>query len=146
MRISLLFLSLLIFGCAKPNYVSAPSTAGVKEKAGGCQARFASRSCVSLTWEQMPTDSGFGSFVFKTFRANLADGTPVVEDPPNEVAVVLWMPDMGHGSSPVAVERVDVGTFRATKVFFPMRGNWEIRFQMKAGSDVKDQAVVAISF
>ena len=94
----------------------------------------------------MPTETAVGSFVFKTFRSNLADGSPVLVDlTRSEVAVALWMPAMGHGSSPVKVVRVDIGTYRASQVFFTMKGEWEIRIQLKERGDVKDQAILPIT-
>jgi hypothetical protein len=84
-----------------------------------------------------------GSFLFKVFRPNNADGSPVLEDVGN-VSVALFMPSMGHGSSPITVERLDVGTYRAKNVFFTMAGNWEIQFMLKAGDAVTDQAVIDI--
>ena len=140
--------------CANPNYVSTSlvgaggggADGGPGQKTTLCEAKFATQNCVSLSWEKMPTESAVGSFVFKTFRSNLADGSPVLENlPGDEVAVALWMPGMGHGSSPVKVERVDVGTYRASQVFFTMKGQWEIRIQLKERGDVKDQAILPIT-
>jgi len=144
--ITTLLLSVSLPACAVPHYVTqtgATTTPG--QKADACQAKFASERCVSYTWEKMPTDRDVGSFLFKTFRPNAADGSPVLEDLDGTVAVMLWMPSMGHGSSPVTVERVDVGTYRATQVFFVMRGEWEIHFQVKDGNSVRDQAIVPIN-
>ena len=63
----------------------------------------------------------------------------------DSVEVALWMPSMGHGSSPVTVERLDTGTYRASEVFFTMKGDWEIRIQLKEGDEVRDQAIVPIT-
>lgn len=82
---------------------------------------------------------------FKTGRANLVDGSFLAEDPYLELAVVLWMPSMGHGSSPVTIERLDRGTYRVSEVFFTMAGDWEIRVQLKAGNDVKSEAILPLS-
>ena len=130
--------------CANPKYFTPESGGGnAFEKLNTCQAQFNSKHCVSYAWEKMPKDSETGSFLFKTFRQNAADGSPVLEDL-GTMAVVLWMPSMGHGSSPVTVERLDVGTYRAKNVFFVMKGEWDIRFQVKDGSDVKDEAIIPI--
>jgi hypothetical protein len=146
MRISWLAFFLLC-ACAKPNYVTSNTSGdgGFQTKPSKCEAQFAAQNCVSLAWEKMPSETETGSFVFKVFHANALDGSPVVEDLPGDLAVVLWMPSMGHGSSPVKVQRLDVGTYRATQVFFPMKGVWEIRFQLKDRNDVKDQAVLTLS-
>ena len=146
MRISLLLLFFSL-GCAKPNYVSLSSAGagGLDQKPAVCAAHFAGKDCVAIAWEKMPTETAVGSFVFKITRSNLADATPVVEDLSGDITVSLWMPAMGHGSSPVQVQRLDIGTYRATEVFFTMKGEWEIRIQLKARDEVKDQAIIPIT-
>ena len=144
----LLVLALLLVSCADKNYVSVPASgAGGENKPGSCQmtctARFqTSRFCFSHAWEKMPTEKDFGSFTFKISRDNAFDQTMVMHDFSDPVTVILWMPSMGHGSSPVTLERIDTGTYRASRVFFSMPGEWELRVQVKNGTDVKDQAVI----
>lgn len=138
---------LLLAACARPTYISPAGDAENRgQQATACAARFASDRCLSFRWEKFPTETDFGSLIFKTTRENLGDGSAVPVDPPGDVAVVLWMPGMGHGSSPVTVERLDVGTYRASRVFFTMRGSWELRFQLKSGNGIDDQAIVALDF
>lgn len=151
-----LWLALLVLGglvaCADPKYApeqefgTNPSgDSGQERKLEICDANFASGQCVSYSWETKPTEENYGSFVFRILGPAAADGTRALIDPEGAVAVVLWMSSMGHGSTPVTVERLDRGTYRASKVFFTMRGEWDIRFQLKDGRDVKDQAIVTIS-
>jgi YtkA-like len=147
-RSLLLLLAVTFFNsCAKPNYLSpqAPRGGTQAQKLSACQARFASGHCAALDWETAPSDSDFGSFLFKTFRPNAGDGSPIEVDLDGTATVVLWMPGMGHGSSPVTVERLDVGTYRARNVFFVMKGDWEVRIQLKDGNEIKDQAIIPIS-
>jgi hypothetical protein len=144
--IALLFATV---GCAKPTYIAggaAPS--GVLTGAGtSCDAHFEkSGECVTIAWEKRPTESDYGSFVFKTYRLNLADQTPIVEDLSGEMSVRLFMPSMGHGSSPVAVTKIDSGTYRASNVFFSMHGDWQIYFELKTDNKVNDKAVVPVRF
>ena len=137
------WLALLLVSCANPKYAPSDSAETGDQGSGlGCQARFQGGQCVSISWEKKPTDEEFGSFLFKVFRQG---ATPILEDPPN-VSVILWMPGMGHGSSPVTVARLDVGTYRASEVFFTMGGDWEIRFHVKEGQNVQDQASVPFRF
>lgn len=58
-------------------------------------------------------------------------GPTDIED---QVSVELWMPDMGHGSSPTQVKRatdesgqVIPGAFIVSNVYFIMGGKWEVR-------------------
>jgi hypothetical protein len=93
---------------------------------------------VDYFWEQMPTETDFGSFIFKTHRpAGMID----ISGP----TVMLWMPSMGHGSSPVTVERLSTGVYRASRVFFTMKGDWEIHVQSKDGGEVHDEAVLHVA-
>ena len=66
--------------------------------------------------------------IFKVSRTNIFDGSPVLTDIAFPT-LILWMPSMGHGSSPTRVERLDTGTYRASEVFFVMPGEWELKFE-----------------
>lgn len=134
-------------GCAQPRYEAAPPAS----RNGGEQrlvaGRFASSGLlVSYQWETMPTEESEGSFLFRTYAPDPRDAFPELRDPAGTVAVELWMPDMNHGSSPVLVERLGTGTYRASQVFFSMRGAWEIRVQEKVGPNVVDQAALPFLF
>lgn len=139
--LSVFALGLLLAGCAKPTYLSGGES-GASKSGSGCMATFAiSGSCVELKWEKFPTETDFGSFIF-----TITDSTGILVDAPSTNAttlpkVVLWMPSMGHGSSPVTVERLGTGLYRATAVFFSMKGDWEIRFQTSS-----EQATYALDF
>lgn len=137
----------MLAGCADPKYAPAPAarSGGEQQKVLTCEAKFADGHCVSIQWETFPTEEDYGSFLLKVFRPNRADGSAVLESPGVVPAVVLWMPSMGHGSSPVTVEQLDTGTYRASDVFFSMKGDWDIRIQLKQGDDVRDQALVQIT-
>lgn len=145
------FLSLALAACADPKYVTQNQTVGGsgEQKLSQCQAQFASGACVSLNWETMPSGASYGSFLFKVFRANKGDGSAVPVDIVGgsgaTLTVLAWMPSMGHGAPPIRVEQLDVGTYRASNVFFTMKGDWEIRVQVKNGNAVQDQAVFSLS-
>lgn len=47
--------------------------------------------------------------------------------PVDHVAVDLWMPSAGHGSSPVAVSQVDENHYRVQQAYFVMSGQWLVR-------------------
>lgn len=140
--IAIIFLSsilLTVSGCAKPNYLDSQKDASFSGKAGGgrCGAETSTGSiCIKLTWETLPTETQFGSFIF-TLSDLAADRLDTTNHSP--MSVVLWMPSMGHGSSPVTVETIAPGIYRAKKVFFNMKGDWEIQFRIG-----QNQAVYAI--
>ncbi len=146
--ISILF---LLVGCAEPKYVKGSDGradgTNAQESQANCQASFSTSGlCLTWYWEKKPTSSEMGSLIFKTYRLNTLDQTPIEVDLMTTPQVVLWMPSMGHGSTPTQTARVDEGTYRATNVFFIMPGDWEIRFQVKNGTEVSDEAHISLVF
>lgn len=45
----------------------------------------------------------------------------------------LWMPGMGHGSSPVQLKQLGPNLFQVTKAYFVMPGQWVIRMRFEFG-------------
>ena len=76
-------------------------------------------------------------------RLNLFDEGDVGSD--SEVAVALWMPAMGHGSSPVTVGPQGGGVYSVSKAYFIMPGTWDVRVQIKKNHQLFEQAVVSVS-
>ncbi len=106
--------------------------------------------CGRLDWVRFPSEEETGMFLLRFTRVE--NGSSIPADAPSglRVAVKLWMPDMGHGSSPVKVVRPlnasgtpETGLYRAEEVHFVMPGAWEIRviFKDESGAPV-DQAVL----
>lgn len=138
-------------GCAEPKYETvqqAPAgNTSQSQKVTECEIIFQnSRYCLLWRWELIPTSTQVGSVIFKVVRANALDDSPIPVDLTSIPALILWMPSMGHGSSPTTVEQVDTGSYRAKNVFFIMPGEWELKFQVKDGSTIQDEAVVTLTF
>ncbi|MBC7457388.1 MAG: hypothetical protein H7235_03860 [Bdellovibrionaceae bacterium] len=149
MTISLIFL--FFASCAQPKYVNENNNNqdnnSADQTGADCSTRFAqSQVCVSWYWEKKPTSSDIGSLIFKTFRLNTFDHTAIELNTVSVPQVQLWMPGMGHGSTPTHVTQLDVGTYRAENVFFIMPGEWDMRFQIKDGDTVSDEALMHITF
>ena len=145
-----IFLIHLFFSCAQPKYIqktddtnSAPS---YQKNKADCNVQLKnSKLCLSWLWELKPTETEMGSFVFKIYKLNNYDQTAIMMENGDKVEVVLWMPSMGHGSSPTTVEKLDVGTYRTHDVFFTMPGEWQIKFQFKnLNNELTDEAIVDI--
>lgn len=146
----LLTFTLSLLACAQPKYENvlsdSPSTPP-SEKFSDCALRLKNSGyCVAWAWEQKPVGTNPGSLAFKILRPNLLDQSAMPADINTDVAIVLWMTSMGHGSTAVKVEKVDTGSYRATNVRFVMPGDWEIRFQLKNGNHIQDEAVSHITF
>ncbi len=143
---------LIGIGCAEKNYVqSSGDGAGPQKPVGDCDIRFqlpVSKSCVGFSWEKVQEGRRPGIGLLKIWRPNRADKSPVPVDAGEVVEVILWMPHMGggHGSDPVTVEPVDVGTYRLRRVFFSMPGQWEIRVFVKSGGNVVDQIYLPFTY
>lgn len=83
-----------------------------------------------LFWEKRPQVG-----IESVLRIEMMDGN--IHQPTNieaDVAVQLWMPSMGHGSSPVQLDRIanakgnfDTAVYRVSKMNFIMEGEWEVR-------------------
>lgn len=71
-------------------------------------------------------------------RVDWKDGATLAPAEPGRFRVWLWMPDMGHGSSPTKLQPLlddqgqpVPGAFRVTHVYFTMGGRWEVRVSLK---------------
>ena len=100
--------------------------------------------CAALTWTRPPAEEQTGSFELAFWRAGKPESGGPYVDPASTVAVKLWMPAMGHGSSPVKIAHGDAGKFQVTDVYFVMPGDWEIHVLLKNGSNVVDEAVLPV--
>ena len=136
LKLTLLFF--LALSCANPHYVTEEDR-DIKDISGECGYFFSSEKiCLKTEWIKKPTESSFG--VLSLTFVDSVDQTRFI-DPLQEPFIHLWMPSMGHGSSPVTMERVDVGRYRAKDVFFIMTGEWDVHYQLKSGSHVVEEKI-----
>jgi hypothetical protein len=128
-------------GCAKSNYQESQN---VETYAASCELRFTTNGlCVDLVWDKMQTDSEYGIITLKFYAK---ENPTVFVDPTNTPFVQLFMPSMGHGSSPTHVQKTSVGIYQVTNVFFSMPGNWDLRVQLKEGSKVIEQVIQKFNY
>lgn len=66
-----------------------------------------------------------------------ASGLPAVLD--GELKVKLWMPSMGHGSSPVKISKTGEGVYEVSEVYFIMAGEWEIIYQIMENGNLTQE-------
>lgn len=108
-----------------------------------CDFTFQAGLCAQLTWTKPADSDNTGTFQLQFFRGNERVGPEA-----GTVFVKLWMPSMGHGSSPVTTvvltDNGAIGLFEARNVFFVMPGAWDIRVQLKNGTQLLDEATLAI--
>lgn len=128
-----------------PSPSPSPATCDVELKNSGV--------CLDLSWDTKPTDEEEGAFTLHFW--DKTDGTiegPYM-NPPHSLKVILWMPDMGHGSSPVKTKQSTdengsaiTGVYNVTRVTFVMPGEWEIRIQLKKDGKVVDEAILPYTY
>ncbi len=143
-----LVISLILISCAKPNYQESKVQPDLQSSfVGECVVQFEkSKLCVHFNWEKMQTSrDDLGVFTFRVFKKS-SDQFPELVDLNPQPYVHLWM-DMGHGSTKdVVTERLRVGTYRASNVFFTMEGPWEIHLQLREGKEVLDEALIQYTY
>lgn len=142
----MLSLTVSLTACAHPNYQensnSNPQESGEKTNSR-CFLQFSSQAlCAAYDWETYPSESETGAFVARF--TNPATGSLI--DPALPLKVVLWMPSMGHGSSPVEVTRLSVGLYRVARVYFSMPGTWQIRFQLLQQGTMVEEQIATIQY
>jgi hypothetical protein len=146
------FLSLGVFaliGCAHPNFQDSPVPAGPPEQKaeGSCQILFPHSSlCGRILWKTGLTEKTGSIFEFMTWNPQSADSKgPFADVPDMTWRISIFMPDMGHGSSPVRLEQISSGHYQVSKLYFFMPGRWEIRFQLEnRSSQVIDQFALPV--
>jgi hypothetical protein len=125
-------LAVLLMACAHPHYGDASSVEDqTQSQSGHCAFSFSgSVSCAEMLWEKNQTADDTGSF-FLHFGTLAANANLLPQDPAQIRSVRLWMPAMGHGSSPLTVTRLNTGVYHVTGVWFSMPGEWEIQIQIQ---------------
>ena len=111
-----------------------------------CDFEFSSEKlCAQLNWIKKPSSEEPGEFKLSFWKKDQNPNASVIFQNPEapQVFVKLWMPDMGHGSSPVTVTQASDGhgapvdgVFSAKGVFFIMTGKWEIQVQLRSSEGV----------
>ena len=125
------FLSLTLFfliGCAPGPAFSHESmnTTGAGNQKTGTDCTFkneAKKLCLKMDWVVGPAVKKENKISWKI----LSMETEEVVHFKNAVNIELWMPDMGHGSSPT--ETILIGeNYQTSKMYFIMRGAWVLNF------------------
>lgn len=153
---SLFFFAILSTGCLSSpllNHADASAPrASLAQFDPNCPLFYKTENlCASLTWTKPATEDERGEFTLRFWDRDAATPNGPYVDPSHSVFVKLWMPSMGHGSSPVkVVPTVDAsgthvpGVYDASEVYFVMPGAWEIWVQLRQGKQVLDEAKIDI--
>jgi hypothetical protein len=95
-----------------------------------------------LTWLQGPKGDASES----EMQVEWHDATThAIAEPTFEFTVELMMPSMGHGSSPVRIERAldssgqpILGTFNVSEMYFTMPGAWDVEVKIKDSKGLEE--------
>lgn len=96
-----------------------------------------------VSWVDGPK-KGASKFIMKTWKNDVGTMNGPYQDLNQNLHIFLWMPTMGHGSAPVKITKLSDGEYEVSNVQFIMGGKWEIKFQLKEGAVVSDEAVVTL--
>lgn len=61
------------------------------------------------------------------------------QDLPDNLLVDIQMPDMGHGSVPVKMNKIGPGEYDVTRIFFIMGGNWDLHIRNIKDGNLVDE-------
>lgn len=90
----------------------------------------------TLKWNVPPTLSELSSL-------DLTLSKPLDEN--ISIHAYLWMPDMGHGSSPIEIQKIDPTTYSLTELAFIMPGFWVLHIELKQNNRTVHQWQKSIS-
>lgn len=96
-----------------------------------------------VSWVDGPK-KGASKFIMKTWKKEVGTMNGPYQDLNKNLHIFLWMPTMGHGSQPVNITKTNDGEYEVSNVQFIMGGKWEIKFQLKDGAGVSDEAVITL--
>lgn len=99
-----------------------------------------SHLCAKIEWITGPDGDQENSFLIKFWNEQSGSPDGPYTTPSQKVFAQLWMPSMGHGSSPITLTSKSSGIYKATKVFFVMPGDWEIRVKLFKGTTLVEQS------
>jgi len=135
---------LALTACARPDYLSVDPRQQ-NHTQDQCALIFSKNSlCANVHWSQGPQTPAESEFILKFWNSKNATENGPYNDPAQNPSVVLWMPSMGHGSSPVKVEKLETGVYRIKRVYFIMSGEWEVRISLKNADGSSEQQTLSL--
>lgn len=130
--IVILFLTSLLSSCGKSpllnklenNFQEVAGSASLNENFPHHSAEF------SLSWPNPPSLDEMSSFDIK-FTNPLNDN--------QSLNAFIWMPEMGHGSSPFEMVKINLSHFNFSEVAFIMPGLWVLHIELLENNQVVDE-------
>ena len=105
--------------------------------------------CVSREWIAQPSEEVGGVFRLRFWDETSGTSDGPYTGLPGKLKIYFWMPEHGHGSSPVVMTpllddkgKPLVGELEVSNIFFVMPGNWDTHVQVKNGAEVLDEVLL----
>jgi len=83
--------------------------------------------CAHLMFPKAPNSSDESQFIVHF----------MTQETIKNVNVMLWMPDMGHGSAPVTLNALDPVHYKISQAFFIMPGLWEVQVSFEINNELQ---------
>jgi hypothetical protein len=131
-KIILFLLALTLLSCGKSPLLNKVSKAS-NEIAGGIllSEQFPNEKLnFSMNWTVSPGLDDLSSFDLKLARPLNQNQT---------LNIYIWMPDMGHGSSPVDIKQLNSTDYAVSEIAFIMPGIWVLHVEILENNQVVDQ-------
>lgn len=130
--IVILFLSMFITSCGKSPLLNKLEK-NIQEVSGGILLgeHFPNQKVdFTLTWNSPPSLDELGSFEVE-LTAPLKNS--------QTLNAYIWMPDMGHGSSPIEKTQVNNNHYSFSEVAFIMPGLWVLHIEILEDNQIVDE-------
>lgn len=136
MKMIFLMTALFLLGCGKSPLQMKKTTeaSGISGMESGKVLKTTAQT-LSLNWLS-PINSSDEAHALLIVKKNGA-----AADLPESFRIFLWMPTMGHGSSPVTIKKLGTGLYDLSQIYFIMDGFWQLRIQLKNGNDVLEEQI-----
>ena len=131
-KIILFLFTLTLLSCGKSPLLNKVSN-NLNEITGGIllSEQFPNEKLgFSLNWIVVPGLDDLSSFDLKLARPLSQNQT---------LNIYIWMPDMGHGSSPVEINQLNSTDYAVSEIAFIMPGLWVLHVEILENNQVVDQ-------
>lgn len=131
-KIILFLLALTLLSCGKSPLLNKVSKAS-NEIAGDIllSEQFPNEKLsFSMNWTVSPGLDNLSSFDLKLARPLNQNQT---------LNIYIWMPDMGHGSSPIDIKQLNSTDYAVSEIAFIMPGLWVLHVEILENNQVVDQ-------